>query len=155
MFLQVERRGFAGAEEVRDVLHLDEGHGRGLELDAGRSNSQVDEPGSKWWSDICIALGDSSMHTHLQRATPSFKAPRRSPAGRRSPSVASIQARTSLAAAGVYLSRRILRKSRSRDVTEAMVGCVCWTQVVCGAVRSGYGSAIRVLESLSWDTREY
>ena len=33
----------AGAQEVRDVLHLDEGHGRGFEADVGGGGGEVDE----------------------------------------------------------------------------------------------------------------
>jgi len=43
VLLEVERRGLAGAQEVRDVLHLDEGHGRLFELDAGGPDGEVDE----------------------------------------------------------------------------------------------------------------
>jgi hypothetical protein len=39
----VQWRHLAGAEEVRDVLHLDEGHGRLLELDAWVRHRQIDE----------------------------------------------------------------------------------------------------------------
>lgn len=58
--------------------------------------------------------------THLHKATPSFNPSRRSPPGRRSPSVPSIHDFTSFAAAGVYLSRRNLRKSLSNDETDAI-----------------------------------
>lgn len=58
--------------------------------------------------------------THLHRATPSFSASSKSPAGSLSPSISSTHCRASFVAAGVYLSRRILRKSLSKDVTDAM-----------------------------------
>lgn len=64
---------------------------------------------------------------YLQRATPSLRPSRRSFDGSDSPSVSSIHARASSAAAGVYFSRRNLRKSPSKDVTEAMFG---WPEVV-------------------------
>ncbi len=44
VLLEIEGRGFAGAEEVGDVFHLDEGHGGLFELDARGSDSEVDEP---------------------------------------------------------------------------------------------------------------
>lgn len=58
--------------------------------------------------------------TYLQRATPSLRPSSKSFDGSGSPSVSSIHARASLAAAGVYFSRRNLRRSLSRDVTDAM-----------------------------------
>lgn len=45
-----ERGLFAGAEEVRDVLHLDKGHGRLLELDRA-GDGHVDEPVDVSYSD--------------------------------------------------------------------------------------------------------
>ena len=42
---QVQRRGFARSQEDGDIFHLDEGHGRLLELDAGWWQHLVDEPG--------------------------------------------------------------------------------------------------------------
>lgn len=128
MLLQVQRRRLAGAEEVGDVLHLYEGHRGGLELDTGRREGEVDEPILRiiWlggWPAGSVAV--LRNNTYLQRTTPSFKETSKSPGGRRSPSTLSIHDRISSAAAGVYLSRRILRRSLSRDVTEAMVvGCL-------------------------------
>jgi hypothetical protein len=58
--------------------------------------------------------------TYLQRATPSLSPCSRSEDGSLSPRVSSIHDRTSLAAAGVNLSSRTLRKSLSREETEAM-----------------------------------
>ena len=63
--------------------------------------------------------------TYLQRATPSFSPSRRSEDGSFAPSISSIHVRTSLAAAGVYLSRRNWRKSLSRDVTDAIFTALC------------------------------
>jgi len=59
--------------------------------------------------------------THLQSATPSLSPSSRSLDGRRWPSVFSIQDRASLAAAGVYLSSRNLRRSLSSDETVAIM----------------------------------
>ena len=44
VLMKVQGRGLAGAEEYGDVLHLDEGHGRRLEADAGRRYGEVNEP---------------------------------------------------------------------------------------------------------------
>lgn len=44
VFLQVERGGLACSEEMRDVLHLNEGHGRLLEFDSGRPDGEVNKP---------------------------------------------------------------------------------------------------------------
>ncbi len=62
-----------------------------------------------------------SRLTYLQRAHPSLSTSRRSPEGSGSPRALSIQDLASFAAAGEYFSRRILRKSLSKDVTEAIV----------------------------------
>jgi hypothetical protein len=43
VLLEVQGRGLAGAEEYGDVLHLDEGHGGLLELDAGGREGEIDE----------------------------------------------------------------------------------------------------------------
>jgi hypothetical protein len=66
-------------------------------------------------------VGSGWVATHLQSATPSLRPSRRSDDGSFSPSMSSIHDRTSLAAAGVYLSRRILRRSLSREDTDAMM----------------------------------
>lgn len=63
MFLQIKGRCFAGAEEVRNVLHLYEGHGGSLEFDAGRRDSQIDESGSKVVRYLCVALDDSCIYS--------------------------------------------------------------------------------------------
>jgi hypothetical protein len=42
VLLKVEGRCLAGAQELRYVLHLDEGHGRLLEFDARGSDDEVD-----------------------------------------------------------------------------------------------------------------
>lgn len=128
MLVQVQRLRLARAQEVGDVLHLDEGHGRLLELDTGRGDSEVDESSGDTVSESRENWVGSD--THLHRATPSLRPSRRSEDGSLSPSVSSIQARVSFAAAGLYLSRRILRRSLSSDDTDAMMrdsvarGCV-------------------------------
>lgn len=58
---------------------------------------------------------------YLHRATPGFNASSKSPGGNFSRRTSSIQARTSFAACGVYLDRRILRKSLSSEGTDAMM----------------------------------
>jgi hypothetical protein len=58
---------------------------------------------------------------YLHSTVPSLSASSRSPAGSRSPSVSSIQARTSLAACGVYLPMRRFFMSWSRLVTDAIL----------------------------------
>jgi hypothetical protein len=42
----VQRREFASSEEVRNILHLYEWHGRLLELDARRGYNEVDKSGA-------------------------------------------------------------------------------------------------------------
>lgn len=69
---------------------------------------------------LAVAIPTIDDETHLHKATPSFNPSRRSLPGRRSPSVPSIHDFTSFAAAGVYLSRRNLRKSLSKDETDAI-----------------------------------
>jgi len=64
------------------------------------------------------------INPYLHSATPSFKLASRSPPSKRSPRDSSIKVRTSFAACGVYLSRRNLRISLSRDVTEAIVAVI-------------------------------
>jgi hypothetical protein len=59
--------------------------------------------------------------SYLQSATPSFRPANRSPLGRGSPREDSMNVLTSLAADSVYLSKRNLRISLSREVTEAMI----------------------------------
>lgn len=68
----------------------------------------------------CTA-GKSIILTYLHNATPSLRLSSRSPLGSLSPRTLSIQELTSFAAAGVYLSKRNLRKSLSNDVTEAIL----------------------------------
>lgn len=60
--------------------------------------------------------------TSLHNTVPSLSASSKSPAGSRSPRTSSIQARTSFAACGVYLSMRNFFMSWSSEVTEAMLG---------------------------------
>ena len=60
------------------------------------------------------------LGTYLQSTVPSFKASSKSPWGSLFPRLPSIHCRTSLALWGVYLSKRIARKSLSREVTDAM-----------------------------------
>jgi hypothetical protein len=43
VLLQVQRGGLTGTEEMGDVLHLDERHGRLFELDSRRRNDEIDE----------------------------------------------------------------------------------------------------------------
>jgi hypothetical protein len=45
VLLQVQWRGLACAQEMRYVFHLDEGHGRLFELDAGGRKDEIDESG--------------------------------------------------------------------------------------------------------------
>lgn len=69
--------------------------------------------------------GFNIRRTHLQSATPSLRPSKRSADGSFSPKISSTQVRASFAAAGVYLSRRILRRSLSSDDTDAMIAeCV-------------------------------
>lgn len=107
---------------MRDILHLDKRHGGLLEFYAGRSDGQVDEPvgyrlARLYTSKAPVAL----VITYLQRAVPSLSPSRRSFEGSLAPRTPSIHDLASLAAAGVYLSRRILRKSLSKDVTDAII----------------------------------
>lgn len=83
--------------------------------------------------------GNYAESLYLHNTVPSLSASSRSPAGRRSPSVSSIQLRTSLDAWGVYLSIRSLRMSWSSDVTDAMVVGLGANQACCGWARRSCG----------------
>lgn len=99
------------------VLHLHERHRRRLIFDPWRADCEVDQSAKVIISSIpALELVDSYLH----RATPFFNASSRSPPTSFSPKTFSIQLLTSFAAAGVYLSRRNLRRSLSSDETEAM-----------------------------------
>lgn len=115
---EVQRRGLACSEEMRDILHLHEWHVRLLELDAGWRERKIGEP----------AIGHQSVrrseardrNAYRQRTVPSLSTSSKSPGGNFSPSVSSTHFLISLAACGVYRPRRNLRMSWSRDVTEAI-----------------------------------
>ena len=77
----------------------------------------IGEPGM----DEGVYIQGNGGLTHLQRAIPSFNASSRSPVFSGSPKVLSIHLLTSFARCGVYLSRRIERKSLSREDTEAIL----------------------------------
>jgi len=94
-------------------------------------------------SQCVVPMGQQGGRSYLHRATPSFKPSSRSFPGSRSPSMLSIHALTSLAAAGVYLSRRSLRKSLSREETDAM------TMTAGEEVGLGGGVGVVVVQGLT------
>jgi hypothetical protein len=73
---EVEGRVFAGAEKVRDVFHLDEGHGRFLEFYSWWREAEVYES----MRVVSIVLKQRlSLRNYLQRIVPSLRISRRSP----------------------------------------------------------------------------
>ncbi len=87
----------------------------------------------------------------MHNATPSFKLASRSPPSKRSPSDSSMKDRTSFAACGVYLSKRNLRMSLSRDVTEAIIAIVVARFLFGGEGR--YLSAKISASVIAWQAR--
>src|SRR2546429_656604 len=80
--------------------------------------------------------------TNLHSATPSFSPSNKSASGSLSPSTSSIQFLTSFAAAVVYLARRMLRRSLSRDETDAMEAII---EIFCIQLRIGIGKILGVV----------
>lgn len=87
----------------------------------------------------------------MHSATPSFKLASRSPPSKRSPRDSSMNDRTSFAACGVYLSKRNLRISLSRDVTEAIIAIVVAQFLFGGEGR--YLSATISASVIAWQAR--
>src|SRR5690242_6627562 len=94
-----------------------------LNLMPGGGMARLTSLGHQSVPNILVGV-DLEDGTYLQSATPSLRPSRRSDDDSFSPSVSSIQARTSFAAAGVYLSRRNLRRSLSKELTDAMMATV-------------------------------
>lgn len=116
VLVQVEGGRLTGAKKMADVFHLHEWHRRLLELDARPGDREIDEPSQG--SDL--AEKQRCCSTYLHNATPSRSPSSKSFDGNFSPRTSSTQVLISFAAPGVYLSRRILRRSLSSDDTDAI-----------------------------------
>lgn len=121
MWLKIQRWHLAYAEEVGNILHLYKRHRRLLEPYSWGANCQIYQP-VEYHPILDIVSPFRTGKHYLQRAVPSFNASNKSPGFNCSPKTSSSHSLVSFARRGVYLSNLKLRRSLSREVTDAMSG---------------------------------
>lgn len=136
--LEIERLRLTGSEKMGYIFHLDKWHGRLLKANAWRAGCEVCKSAQHINQQAVFYPAFQRSAPYLHRTIPSFKASKRSPLAICSPRASSIQARASLAACGVYLPSRILRRSLSKEETEAISAMIGLEE---GPFSSGMGGS--------------